>query len=567
MYGAMEPLRRKIIGLLLASLSAVIAGQGSTAEAGTRRIPWQGFSTMTYSPRGALCQILCNESTNLVYRERYRDGTVFEEAVKIAGPGAVRGYQPVLLFDAGGNPNIVDGRGPLAWYRYQGGMWQRVADITPPYLINELSGRMVAYTNYYGTWLQAPVNEPRHGLFSGFAAGFAPDGTLCVALCDDVPHPPGQIVQDTHQIVVGSNRGGAWSWVVVDRFTQHSEAEFYIPPRYFQMVVDKQNFIHVLYTPGFTADFDVHYHSELRYASNRSGAWRVEVVSAPLDDHGDAAWGGSLAVDGSGNAAVASFFIERFITGSPHDSQLLYHRRQANGTWTREIVVSQPDGYVGADGPAFTGAYPALAFDHHDRPHIVFCDHATQHWPYWQCVEYSGQIRYAYNNGSGWAVRTLYRQTDAPRNHMRYPILAVTGDQVAYAGMRSSDVLDADGRILSTTEEYVEGRIPHPDPCPELADGVDAGNGWKWLPWFGYYWMGAYPPYIYHPAHGWCVPVGDCPQSLFLYTYDMGWLWIDSRMYPWVCRVQPPTWLYYVSGTSNPRWFYNFSTARYEPWW
>ena len=40
--------------------------------------------------------------------------------------------------------------------------------------------------------------------------------------------------------------------------------------------------------------------------------------------------------------------------------------------------------------------------------------------------------------------------------------------------------------------------------------------------------------------------------------------WTSDKTYPCIYRASDCAWLYYDEGTSNPRWFYNFSTGNWE---
>ena len=98
-------------------------------------------------------------------------------------------------------------------------------------------------------------------------------------------------------------------------------------------------------------------------------------------------------------------------------------------------------------------------------------------------------------------------------------------------------------------------------------DGTPSGNGWVYLSWFGYINLN-YDPWIYHLQHRWMFPVGQSTVAgIWLYTFDMEWLWTSQSVYPWMYRRWDGAWLFYVKGTENPRWFFNNLTSRYEAYW
>jgi hypothetical protein len=93
---------------------------------------------------------------------------------------------------------------------------------------------------------------------------------------------------------------------------------------------------------------------------------------------------------------------------------------------------------------------------------------------------------------------------------------------------------------------------------------TDLGGGWRRLYWFGdYIPMGA-AGWIWHHQHGHLyVSPSTTPEGLWLYAQDMGWLWTGCTTYPYLYRASDRTWLWY-NGSTNPRWFYNMRTGRWE---
>jgi hypothetical protein len=52
--------------------------------------------------------------------------------------------------------------------------------------------------------------------------------------------------------------------------------------------------------------------------------------------------------------------------------------------------------------------------------------------------------------------------------------------------------------------------------------------------------------------------------SGWVYTLDMGWVYTDPGLYPWIYVQNENKWLYYQNGTANPRWFWNANTGIWE---
>ena len=92
------------------------------------------------------------------------------------------------------------------------------------------------------------------------------------------------------------------------------------------------------------------------------------------------------------------------------------------------------------------------------------------------------------------------------------------------------------------------------------------GGGWRRLTWFGDYVPMGLDGWIWHNKHGFMyVPAGGTPQSVWIYTQDMGWLWTGGTTYPFLYRASPEAWLWY-NGARNPRWFINMTLGQWERW-
>ncbi len=104
------------------------------------------------------------------------------------------------------------------------------------------------------------------------------------------------------------------------------------------------------------------------------------------------------------------------------------------------------------------------------------------------------------------------------------------------------------------------------DPdCITWWGATDLGGGWYWLEWFGYFNVN-FAPWIYHDQHAWLFPFGtEDPGGIVFYDAGMQqFWWTSSVVYPFVYRFSDGVWLFYELGSSNPRWFYNFTTQQWE---
>jgi hypothetical protein len=172
------------------------------------------------------------------------------------------------------------------------------------------------------------------------------------------------------------------------------------------MQVDKNGFVHVVFSEQLDGEDDP---SRLLYATNKTGDWRIEAaLSYDPGSRDDAGWFPSLAVH-RGIPYISCLYVDRVPTHSATECKLLLVKRRRYGNWLSEVVARQDDGYHGGDGRNFTGALSHLVFDSHDRPHIIFADIASTHWPDTQRLNV-GQIRYAVLQDGRWKITTVYRQ-------------------------------------------------------------------------------------------------------------------------------------------------------------
>ncbi len=84
------------------------------------------------------------------------------------------------------------------------------------------------------------------------------------------------------------------------------------------------------------------------------------------------------------------------------------------------------------------------------------------------------------------------------------------------------------------------------------------GGDWYYLDWFGHYYP-ASDHWIYHVSHGWLYRPASDTSSIWLYDQALGWVWTSQTVYPFLYQHSSQGWLYYLSGTSNPRTIYDFN--------
>lgn len=423
-------------------------------------IPAGEFNWTQYSPTGELGQLLWNGG-NLVYQARVAGGW---QAETVAASGGFTAGQyddndavqkasqtAQLVFTSDGTPHAFylekQWNGTTGKYqtliqhhaRTAAG-WQRVETIAPPWQTQWGPNNLVA---------EAGTGNSVHLLFAETNTAATGVGRFGAGVLNHA-----------------TNAGGGWNFAKIADTADLSQDIWFTggrwAPRFLSLAVDAQNAAHVTYTPQFyIAGAFSTVSSTLMYATNRSGAWASSVVMSPQDGTADAGLGASVAVAPNGQVAVASYYVDRYATGSPQSSKLMYHTQTASGGWTHATVTATPDGYAAGDGARFTGFAPQLYFDAAGRANIVFSDEAGEHLPVSYANQFAGQIRLATFNGSAWSLQTVYRQSDPVRNQLFYPVAATFNGQTTFAGVRATSTVDGNKNPTRTDFSLVDVAAPY----------------------------------------------------------------------------------------------------------
>ena len=374
-----------------------------------------GFDTVQFAPNGNLGMIFW-DGRNLTFRERSTSGQWREEVVsgtgKLFQSGITRHdykFQPAALFlyDSNSQPHVFCAAGgkTISHFVRSGSAWVASEQI-------EASAANASVDLLVGAL--GPNNQFH----------------LAVVSADSTPN-----------LSYGSNRNGQWSWNHISpagAFPQYFFAPSYAA-RWLSIAVDSNNHAHITFRPEYRLPSAAGYlrpWNELAYASNRSGQWNVRIVHTPLDDSGEAGNGASIAIGPDNKPYIVSWYNERGPGGSSQESRLFYHSQDANGNWTKQEVISRPNGYIAGDDEKGTGFAPYLRFDSQGRPHILFLDHASEHFSNAGQVEYAGHIRHAVFQNGRWQVESIYRQTDPKREQVVYPAFAMSGSELVVTGLQ-----------------------------------------------------------------------------------------------------------------------------------
>ena len=399
----------------------------------------EGIGTLRVSPTGDLGQLFYLDYDELYYRYRSPTGVFVEELItEVQGYSwlsSTRGTPAQLLYRSDGSPIVLISQehGFLEYQRSESGTWTQTNSLSySPEIPFELTGHLLAE--------------------------IGPDDSIHVIVT----------AGDWYygRMLYATNQFGQWA---ISEIVEPAAAGPYyhfeaLESRYVSMAVDPNDgSVHVAFVPefldfgegGFRRPWD-----QLAYVSNRSGSWITEIVHQPRDDSGQSGLASSIAIAPDGQPAIASFFVDRYQTGSAVASQLMFHRRDSGGNWNSEVVTDRADGYVAGDGAKFTGFAPHLVFDAIGRPQIAFSDHASEHFPQFGAEEFAGQIRYAVKQSGRWSISTVFAQQDPLRSMMAFPTMAILPHEVVFVGLQRISELDEDLFVTNIAYNYVESIVP-----------------------------------------------------------------------------------------------------------
>ena len=283
---------------------------------------------------------------------------------------------------------------------------------------------------------------------------------------------------------------GAWTWSLlpvtidgsfngtqplVDRFF----TDFQWGDRNLSIAADATNHLHIVFSvnqtfvplhDGAGNPTGTKIRSVLSYLNNVSGSWSNSTILLPSGDWGDAGVGASLAIAQNGKIGVAANLIPRVLTGSPGRASLVYLSKSPGGTWTTETVSNTSDNYTAGDGELGTGFNPMLVYDSNSAPHIVCCDHASQHFPDYGAISFAGQMRYFTRPASGgsWTAKTVLSKGSQTTLNFEsyYPVLATGVSGIYLATTSYTQVPNKNTNNLGTNDYSMQFTLNGPTLLP-----------------------------------------------------------------------------------------------------
>ena len=119
---------------------------------------------------------------------------------------------------------------------------------------------------------------------------------------------------------------------------------------------------------------------------------------------------------------------------------------------------------------------------------------------------------------------------------------------------------NAEGTSLGSVESFTT-LAGSPAPSWINAQPGTANNWWT-SPWFGNFYLNA-NGWTRHEKLGWVFPMESPTAGLWLWKRDMGWLWTDKGIYPFLYDNSKGGWLYFYGQRAGTLLFYDYSAKRW----
>ena len=85
---------------------------------------------------------------------------------------------------------------------------------------------------------------------------------------------------------------------------------------------------------------------------------------------------------------------------------------------------------------------------------------------------------------------------------------------------------------------------------------------WWSSDWFGNFYLNA-TGWARHEKLDWVFPMESPTAGLWLWKRDMGWLWTDKGIYPFLYDNSKGGWLYFYGQRAGTLLFYDYSAKRW----
>ena len=114
---------------------------------------------------------------------------------------------------------------------------------------------------------------------------------------------------------------------------------------------------------------------------------------------------------------------------------------------------------------------------------------------------------------------------------------------------------------LCTTGKNSDGQLGPPSPSWINAQPGAAANWWT-SRWFGNFYLNT-NGWIRHEQLGWVFPMESPTAGLWLWKRELGWLWTDKEIYPFLYKSSTGGWHYFYGNHEDTLFLYDYSTKRW----
>ena len=91
----------------------------------------------------------------------------------------------------------------------------------------------------------------------------------------------------------------------------------------------------------------------------------------------------------------------------------------------------------------------------------------------------------------------------------------------------------------------------------------ETATDWWRSQWFGTFYRDGASDWIMHAELGWLYPLAHLTDGVWLWKQNMGWLWTDTKTFPFLYQNMTGGWVYFHGSSQNSLLFYHYREERW----
>ena len=100
--------------------------------------------------------------------------------------------------------------------------------------------------------------------------------------------------------------------------------------------------------------------------------------------------------------------------------------------------------------------------------------------------------------------------------------------------------------------------------APLWANAVpETATDWWRSQWFGTFYRDGASDWIMHAELGWLYPLAHLTDGVWLWKQNMGWLWTDTKTFPFLYQNMTGGWVYFHGSSQDSLLFYHYREERW----